>query len=307
MAKHVIVGAGSIGMATAQFLAAAGEQVTLVSRSGTVGDLIGVRRVRLDATDGTALAELATGAAALYNCLNPAYQRWDTDWPPLASALLLAAERSGAVLATVSNLYGYGAVTGPMTETTPLSPNSRKGRVRTQMWFDALAAHDAGRIRMTEIRSADYIGPQAQSHLGDRVIPKLLAGKNVQVLHGADTPHTWSYTADVARLLVTVAADERAWGKPWHVPSNPPRSQRQAIGDLARVAGVKPVKVSQLPPMLLKAMGLFMPIVRELPEVAYQLEQPFILDSSAARHAFGLEPTPWDDVLKATITSYQAR
>ena len=44
---------------------------------------------------------IATGAAALYNCANPLYHQWFTDWPPLASALLTAAERSGAVLAAM--------------------------------------------------------------------------------------------------------------------------------------------------------------------------------------------------------------
>ena len=46
----------------------------------------------------------------IYSCAGPAYPRWVTDWPPLATALLTAAERSGAVLATASNLYGYGPV-----------------------------------------------------------------------------------------------------------------------------------------------------------------------------------------------------
>ncbi len=115
------------------------------------------------------------------------------------------------------------------------------------MWLDGLAAHEAGRVRFTSARGADYVGPQAQSHLGDRVAPRLLAGKNVQVLDSPDTPHTWTYTRDMARTLVAIAADERAWGRAWHVPSNAPRTQREAIGDLARIAGVEPVKVSTVP------------------------------------------------------------
>jgi nucleoside-diphosphate-sugar epimerase len=305
MTKHVIVGAGPIGTATARLLAERGEHVVIVTRSASGPDLTGVQRVRLDATDRIALSEVAAGAAVLYNCANPAYHLWASDWPPLASALLHAAEHAGAVLATVSNLYGYGAVTEPMTENTPVNPNSIKGRVRAQMWREVEAAHKAGRIRATEIRSSDYIGPNAQSPIGDRVIPRLLAGKNVRVTKRADSLHTWTYTADVARLLVAVGSDERASGRPWHVPSNTPRTQREAIDDLARVAGVKPVTVSEIPTVALKALGLVNPIVRELHEVAYQLRQPFILDSTAAQQTFGLQPTPWRDALAATIASYQ--
>lgn len=305
MSKHLIVGVGPVGTATARLLAERGEEVTVVSRSGGGPELPGVRAVRLDATDGAALGELAAGTAVLYNCAGPAYHRWATDWPPLAAALLAAAERSGAVLATVSNLYGYGAVTGPMTEATPLQPNSVKGGVRARMWQDALALHRAGRIRATEIRGSDYIGPRAQSVLGERVIPRVLAGRGVQVPRSADTTHSWTFTEDAARLLVAVGEDERAWGRPWHVPSNPPRSQREAIGDLARAAGVAPVKVGEIPAVMMTALGWVNPTVRALGEVGYQLEQPFVMDSGAARRTFGLEPTPWLDGLAAAAGFYR--
>lgn len=304
-AAHVIVGAGPIGSATARLLAARGERVTVVTHSGGGPDLAGVERVKADAADVDRMTQLTAGAAALYNCANPPYNRWDTDWPPIASSLLTAAERSGAVLATVSNLYGYGRVSGPMTEQTPLHPHGTKGRVRATMWQDALAAHASGRARVTEVRGSDYVGGGAESHLGDRVVPKILAGKNVQVLGSADQPHTWTFVEDVAHLLVIVGADERAWGQPWHVPSNPPRTQRQAVDDIARAAGVTAVKTSVVPGLLLRVMGLFNPAVRELPEVAYQLEQPFILDSTAAQRTFGLAPTPWDDVLAAIVAHYR--
>ena len=306
MSKHVIVGAGAIGSATAQVLADRGEQVVVVTRSGSGPDIAGVRLVRCDATDVAALTDVSGGAAALYNCAAPAYHRWATDWPPLAAALLDTAQRTGAVLATVSNLYGYGAVTAPMSERTLLRPNGTKGQVRSRMWTEALAAHQAGRVRATEVRASDYIGPGAQSHLGDRVVPRLLAGKGVKVLPSADALHSWTYVLDVARLLVVVATDERAWGRPWHVPTNDPRTQRDAIADLAQVAGVDPVKVDEVPAVVLRVMALFSPTVRELPEIAYQLQQPFIIDSAAAQLTFGLQPTPWRDVLSATIDHYRS-
>jgi nucleoside-diphosphate-sugar epimerase len=308
MSKHIVVGAGPIGTATALLLAERGEEVVVVTRSGSGPTGPAITRTTADASSSADLVEIAAGAVAIYNCANPAYHRWPTDWPPIARAMLTAAERSNAVLVTASNLYGYGRpvpLSGPITEDSPLAARGPKGLTRVQMWRDALAAHDAGRVRATEVRASDYVGPGAQSHLGDRVVPRLLAGRSLTVMKSADTAHTWTATDDVARLLVIVASDQRAWGRPWHVPSNPPRTQREAVGDLCRVAGVPQVKVKEYPGLLLRGMGLFSPMMRELPEVAYQFEDPFVLDSSAAQATFGLAPTPWDDVLKAVIASYR--
>jgi nucleoside-diphosphate-sugar epimerase len=301
---HLVVGAGPIGSAVVRRAAASGDRVRVVTRSGSGPDLPGVEKVAADAADAARLAELAAGADVIYNCVNPQYHRWATDWPPVANALLAAAESSGAVLVTTSNLYGYGHVDAPMTEQTPLGGTGTKAKVRIRMWEDALAAHQAGRIRATEARGADYVGPGSESHLGDRLVPKLLAGKGVQVLGSPDTLHTWTYTEDMAMTLVALGSDERAWGRAWHVPSALECTQRDAIARLAALAGVPMPKVGTVPGFVLKALGLVNPMMRELPEVAYQLDQPFVMDSTAAQRELGLVPTPADDVLRAILSAY---
>ncbi len=320
---HVVVGAGPIGSGVARLLAAKGQRVKIVTRSGSGPDDIGAERTASDAADASAMAAIAEGAAAIYNCANPPYHRWTTMWPPIAESLLHAAQTSGAVLVTISNLYGYGPAAGsagsagsaggsggydsehPMTEHTPLAATGAKGKVRAKMWHDALAAHEAGRIRATEVRASDYVGRGANAVLGDRVVPRLLRGQAVTVLGRPDRPHTWSYTKDVAAMAVIAATRESAWGKAWHAPSNPPRTQRQAVDDLARVAGVKAVPVRTLPRAALRVMGVVSPLMRELRETEYQFSEDFVMDSSAARNAFGLEPAPWDDVLTEVLEAFR--
>src|SRR5689334_5364432 len=170
---HVIVGAGPVGTATANLLADRGEQVRVITRRGTGPERPGVERVAADATDAARLSELTKGAVALYNCANPPYHQWLTDWPPLIQALLSAAESSGAVLASASNLYGYGPVAGPITAATPLAATQPKLKVRADMWRDMLAAHQAGKIRATEVRGSDYI--EANSIFGIVLAKPLLA------------------------------------------------------------------------------------------------------------------------------------
>jgi nucleoside-diphosphate-sugar epimerase len=307
MSKHLVVGAGVIGGRVARLLAERGERVVVISRSGS--GPAGVACVAADAADADAMARLADGAGVIYNCVNPPYHRWPADWPPIAASVLGAAERGGAVLVTLSNLYGYGPASGragydeahPMTEATPLAATGRKGRVRAQVWQDALAAHRAGRVRAAEVRGSDFVGPGAMSALGERVVRRIRQGRSVSVLGRADRPHTWTFTEDVAKMLVVAGSDPRAWGRAWHVPSNEPRSQRQVISDFAFAAGAGPVRVSTIPSAVVYGMGLAWPLMRELRETEYQFRDDFVMDSSAARATFGLEPTPWDEIVAATV------
>jgi len=312
---HVVVGAGAIGSGIARALAGQDRRVLVVTRSGSGPDGIGAERVAADAADATAMAELAQDAAAIYNCANPPYHRWPELWPPIAASLLGAAERSGAVLVTISNLYGYGPArvsqgsggydtARPMTEDTALAATGRKGAVRARMWREALAAHQAGRARVVEVRSSDYVGPGAQSVLGDRVVPNVLRGKPVSVLGRTDRLHTWTCIQDAVRLAAVAGSDPRAWGQAWHAPSGPPRTQRDAVGDLTRVAGVAPVPVRAVPAVVIRAAGLFSPLMRELGETWHQFSEDFVMDSSAAQKVFGLEPAPWDGVLGSVLRSY---
>lgn len=315
MEQHVVVGAGVIGSGIARILAGQGNQVKIVTRSGSGPEGEGIERVAADASDAAAMARLTSGAAALYNCANPPYHKWPQLWPPIAAALLDAAERNDAVLVTISNLYGYGPAQGsigqagydaahPMTEATPLAATGRKGMVRAGMWRDALAAHEAGRVRAVEVRASDYVGPGAQSALGDRVVPNVLRGKAVSVLGRSDRPHTWTYTGDVAELAVLAGREPQAWGRAWHTPSNPARTQREAIDDIAAAAGVAPVTVRTAPKAVLRVAGLVSPLMRELTETEYQFSQDFVMDSTAAQQAFGLEPTAWDAVLTELVQSF---
>jgi nucleoside-diphosphate-sugar epimerase len=306
MSFHVIVGAGPVGSATARLLAGQGERVRLITRSGSGPEDAGIERVAADATDADALARHAEGATALYSCAGPAYHRWPTDWPPLGAALVHAAEATGAVLVTTGNLYAYGRVDAPMTEDLPLRPNSVKGEVRAKLWAGALAAHEAGRIRTAEVRGSDYLGAGAISPFSVMVLPKVLAGRRGSMPADLDAPHSWTYTGDVARTLVAVAADQSAWGRPWHVPTAPPLSVRELATRSAELAGAPAARVAKMPGYALRLAGLFAPAAREMVEVQYQLQRPFVLDSAAATAAFGIDPTPTDDALRDTIGGLRA-
>jgi nucleoside-diphosphate-sugar epimerase len=195
-------------------------------------------------------------------------------------------------------------VAGPITEATPLAATHPKLRIRGDMWRDALAAHEAGRIRATEVRASDYI--QANSIFTFALGKPLLAGKQAQVPAALDALHSWTSINDVAAMLVTVAGDKRAWGRAWHVPTNAPLTVREIATRFTEVAGVPAPKLAAIPYPVLWTIGLFSPLVRELRATRYQFDRPFIMDSRAATETFGLKPEPIDEALRETAQTLRA-
>ncbi len=308
MQHHVVIGAGPVGTGIATLLAQRGTPVTIITRSGSGPDHPLVTKVTADAGDADAVTKAATGAAAIYNCANPPYHRWPIDWPPIHQALMAAATNTGAVLVMMDNLYAFGPGSAmPMRGNDTMNATGDKGAVRARMAADLLAGHAAGRFRATFARASDFYGPAVEgAAMGDRVVPNVIAGKKVSLLGALDVPHSISYMPDVVRTLVTIADDERAWGKAWQVPNAPAVTQRQTVEAFAAAAGTT-AKVSAVPKFALKVLGLFSPMMKGLQETWYQFAEPWVTDSTLTEQTFGLQATPLADGAAATVAWWQAK
>ncbi|MFC5661866.1 NAD-dependent epimerase/dehydratase family protein [Kitasatospora misakiensis] len=304
MSFHVVTGAGPTGTATALRLAEAGERVRLVTRRGTGPAHPGIERIAADATDADALTALVEGAASLVNCAAPPYHRWIGEFPPLAAGLLTAAERTGAGYVMLGNVYGYGPVDGPLTEDLPAAPTSRKGTLRAALWADALAAHRAGRARVTEVRASDFLGRGATSLFAFMVVPAVLAGEPVDYPADLDAPHSWSYLGDVAATLVAAALGEAAWGRAWHVPSTSEASTREVARRLAAAAGAPEPLLTAMPPAELARSGDA--VLAEVEEMGYLYDRPLRLDSTRTEELLGVTATPFEAVVEETVAAPRA-
>lgn len=304
MALHVVVGSGPVGTTIANTLLSEGHQVRVLTRRGT--GLTGAELVAVDAADPVALAQAARGAAVIYNCANPAYDRWVKDWPPIANSLLAAARENQAVLAIVGNLYAYGPVDGPMTHATPLRPSSIKGGVRRDMWEQALQAQRAGEIPgAVEVRASDYVG-DCPSILTMMVLPRMQAGKSASIPANLDVPHTWSDPADTGRLLARVAQDPSAWGQAWHVPSPEAVTIRELVAMATAESGIEQTKLSSLPLVVLKTVGIFDSMARNFAEMNYQFRAPFILDASDTEAKYGIGHASLENMVRANVAYFRS-
>lgn len=304
MSLHIIVGAGATGSATARLLADSGEQVRLVTRRGTGPAHPRIERVTADATDSARLVELATGAAVLFNCAMPPYDRWPAEFPPLAAALLATAERTGADYVMLGNTYGYGPVDGPVTEDLPLTPTSRKGIVRAQMWHDARASHDAGRVRVTEVRANDYLGAGAYSPFTLLVGAQVLVGSPASYPGDLDASHSWSYTGDAARTLIAAAGHGESWGRAWHVPSVSEAPVRELAARLAEAADMPAPRLHHMTMPELHDVGRTDAVMAEFPEMLYLYDRPNILDASSTTGTLGVTASRLDKVLAEMVAAH---
>jgi nucleoside-diphosphate-sugar epimerase len=302
---HIVIGVGTIGSRVARMLAEKGKRVIVVSRTKPNLGLEGVEERKGDASSLESLLTVASSAKVLYNCANPTYNTWKVEWPKISSSVSEFAMRTGADLVICSNLYGYGPHEGVLTEDFPLKATWVNGVARAKVWQENKALHDAGKLRVTEVRGSDYICANEQSRMGDRVVPNLIAGKPIQLLGAIDQPHTWTDPDDVAKLMITLAEDDRSWGRPWHVPSNEPKTQREVVADIAKELGVTDYKVAPVGILLENILGVFNPVIRELNRGRYQFTKPYVVGSKAAQDTFGLSPKPWGQVIRDLVKNYK--
>lgn len=306
---HVVLGAGPVGASIARQLAAAGEAVRIVTRSGRDPGVAGVTPVRADITDPAAVGAATVGARTVYFAAQPAYTNWPKGFPPLVEGVLVGLRGRGIRLAVVDNLYAYGPTGGaPIREALPYAATGRKGKTRGWVARRFLAAHAAGEVRVTLARASDFFGPEAtESVAGERFFGPILAGKPVQAIGDPDLPYSLTYVPDFARALIELARHDEAFGEAWHVPTVPAVSMRRFAELVAAAAGTGTPRISRLSRPMLRLVGVFLPQAREMVELFYEFEAPHLMDSSKIEQAFGLSATPFAESIPTTVAWWQDR
>jgi nucleoside-diphosphate-sugar epimerase len=265
----------------------------------------GVEQVAANLLQRDQVASACRGASVVYHCAGAPYNQWAAALPAMLEHILAGASAAGARLVYADNCYMYAPSSGPMTEDLPSAPVTRKGRVRKQLAETLLAAHAQGRVRTVIGRATDFYGPGVVTSLmGDRFFTALLAGKRVAWLCRLDQPHAMTFVDDFARVLITLGRYEEALGQVWHVPTAEPLTGRGYIALAAEEAGgmARPMAV---PAAMVRLLGFFNPVLRELGELLYEFCAPYLIDGSKYLRAFGGTPTPHREGLRRTVAWYR--
>lgn len=301
---HVVLGSGPLGLAVVRELLTCGKSVRLVNRSGQSSQT-GIEVFRADLSNPEQAKQACKGAAVVYICVQPAYQRWVQEFPGLLATIIDAAASASAHLVMGDNLYMVGEVNGPIHENLPNAAQTRKGKTRARMSDMLFSAHQSGKVPVAIGRGADFFGPNVrQSTMGERTLLPAVLGKTAELLGNANLPHTFTYISDFGKALVILGEQDKALGQVWHVPNAPAVTQRQFIQIAADILG-HPIKTSVMGKTMLSFGGLFVPEARETIEMMYQFEKPFIVDSRKFEQTFGMTATPLKESIAETLVWYQ--
>lgn len=277
----------------AELLVERGHRVRIARRTAVPSRVPGLETVSIDVRDPADVARAAEGAAVVYHCVNPLYHQWPEMLLPIVDGITSGARRAGARLVALDCLYMYGD-TAHMTEASPVSPVSKKGRLRVEAGKRLI---DAGAAIG---RAADFFGPDTPlSMLGEHFWRRVIAGKSAQVFGDPDQLHSYSYTPDVAAGLVALGSRANTEGV-WMLPVQPAERTRDVVGRFAAALG-REIPIRAVPTWLVRTIGVFDPMMRELGEMIYQWKQPYVLDDAKFRRTFGLAATPWDHAVRETL------
>lgn len=245
------------------------------------------------------------GSKVCYLCVGIPYSTriWQEQWPVVMNNVIAACAANGSALVFFSNIYSLSANSlNPITPNSPMDPPSRKGVVRQQVEEALMDAASQGRISALIARAPDFFGPIGDnSLLMAMVYRNLVKGKSAQWFCNADMPHSFGYTPELARGTAMLGNASDTWGEIWNLPvDHEAPSGREWTRMFAR-AMQKTDKVQVLPAWLVRALGLFVPVLRESVEMLYQYDRPYVFDSSKFNRHFKYSPVRNEDAIHETL------
>lgn len=308
-----IFGYGPTGIATADRLRARGQKIRVVQRKRPANLPVGVEFMSGDALNAQDVVRAMTGAEQAVITIGFEYSGkvWGEAWPKATANFIAAAEATRARIVHIDNMYMYGPQkaheNAPLHEDLPLTASGRKPAVRsetTRMWQKAARE---GRIRWASLRAPDFYGAGVdRSHIGETGLGRLAQGKAAMLLMQPDQPHAFAYVPDIARAAVTLLdAPDDAYNQVWHVPCAPTRTPRQLLQIGADALGQK-LKLMAMPTIMLRAIGVFSPFLRECVEMRFTWNQPYHVDATKFSRRFWSDATPFEVGVPLTVRAFRA-
>lgn len=308
----VILGTGQLGLAILDQLLTLNptETIVLVNRSGKIKRSLpeNVQLLAADVTDNHKMEYVAREADVIFSCTDVPYQNWTEFYPAAASALAYALSRSGARLVFADNMYSYGNMSGEkMHEALPHIATTKKGRIRTQVINTLLFSGKSYSKRVAIVKAADFIGPEIHKGVfGTDFLDRLYNEKTIPLFGKIDLKHTFTYIHDFAEAMINIASADDAFGQVWHVPNAEPMDMRSWLVLFEKYSGKK-TNVKTIPKFLVKIGGLFNPLLRELYELAYQFEFPYLVDHTKYVNRFGNHACSHEHIVKETLTWFEKK
>lgn len=288
---HTILGSGgSIGIPLARALKNHTNQIRLVSRNpkkvNESDELFAA-----DVYDLTQIDKAIAGSEVVYVTIGFEYKTrvWQDIWPGFLKAVISSCKKHESKLVFFDNVYMYASSEIPfMTESSAIAPPGKKGQVRSQLREMIINEVEKKNLTALIARAADFYGPDCRnSALAIMVANNLMKGKKAQAFGDVNKIHTYTYTPDAAIATALLGNTPDAFNQEWHLPTTKEKlTTLNWIELIANELGAKP-DIQTIGNWMIKVLGIFIPIMREFPEMLYQYDRDYIFDSSKFEKRFG--------------------
>jgi nucleoside-diphosphate-sugar epimerase len=305
---QTILGAGgAIGVELARALKDYTNDIRLVSRNPKKvnetdelfkADLLNATEVK-NAVKGSSIVYVTVGFP--YN-----YKTWKECWPRFTENVVNGCMEYDCKLVFFDNIYMYDPnYLNGMNEETPINPPSKKGEIRAQIADMILSKVKEGKLTALIARSADFYGPGIKntSMLTEMVFNPFYSGKKANWLASLNYKHSFTYTTDAAKATALLGNSKEAYNQVWHLPTaKNPYTGREWIQAIAKEMGVKP-KTQTAGKFIVRLLGLFVPLMREMPEMMYQYDRDYVFNSDKFDTHFDFKITSYSDGIKEIVQS----
>ena len=303
--QTILGSGGAIGIELAKALKEYTSQIRLVSRNPKKvnetdelfkANLLNASEVK-NAVQGSSIIYVTVGFP--YN-----YKIWRECWPKFTENVIDACMEYDCKLVFFDNIYMYDPnYLDGMNEETPINPPSKKGKIRAEIAEMILSKVKEGKLTALIARSADFYGPGIKntSMLTETVFKPLSSGKKANWMASPNFKHSFTYTPDAGKATALLGNSEKAYNQVWHLPTaENPFTGQEWIDTIAKEMNVKP-KTQTATKFIVKLLGLFIPLMREMPEMMYQYDRDYVFNSDKFTNHFDFKPTPYLDGIREII------
>ena len=295
---------GAIGVELAKALTAYTNDIRLVGRNpkkvNPTDELFPA-----DLLDREQISKAVEGSETVYLLVGFDYNTklWQRIWPPLVKNVVDACVQHGARLVFFDNVYAIGGNhVNHITENSPISPSSKKGEVRAEVDRLILDAVDKKSLNAIIARSPDFFGGiKDKSILMNLIYDNLAKGKKAQWFCNAKVVHSCGYAPDLAKGTAILGNTTEAYNRVWNLPTDSQKITGEQWIDLFAAEMGTPNKYQVLPAWGIRALGIFVPILKEMYEMRYQYDRDYFFDSSKFDKQFNYTPTPNEKAVKDTL------
>ncbi|RMI26782.1 MAG: NAD-dependent epimerase/dehydratase family protein [Calditrichaeota bacterium] len=303
---QTILGAGgAIGIELAKALKQFTKNIRLVSRSPKAVNS-GDQLLSADLTKPEDVIRAVKGSNIVYLTVGLPYNTklWQSTWPKIMENVISACKQENAKLVFFDNVYMYDPnYLDHMTEETPISPVSKKGLVRTHIANMLMDETKKGSLQALIARSADFYGPSIKntSVLTETVFNNLSKGEKALWFASVNYKHSYTYTPDAGKATALLGNTPDAYNQVWHLPTAAnPFTGKEWIEAIAKEMNVEP-KYQILSKFMLRLIGIFKPVMKEMIEMFYQYDRNYVFDSSKFENHFDFKPTPYMEGIRDIV------